>query len=78
MPLPVHAAVQVEAIRLERIHGHFRRRNRPRISASIPELKNVRTASAGEPTIGSPRRLKEVFITTGTPVRWRNSSIRRQ
>jgi len=37
------------------------------IKASTPELKNVRMASVGEDTIGSPRRLKEVFITTGTP-----------
>jgi len=40
---------------------------------SRPELKNVRIASVGVQTIGSPRRLKEVFITTGTPVRRPNS-----
>jgi hypothetical protein len=30
----------------------------------MPELKNVRIASVGVETIGSPRRLKDVFITT--------------
>src|SRR5579872_6787594 len=45
----------------------------PITSASRPELKNVRIASVGVQTIGSPRRLNDVFITTGTPVRWPNS-----
>ena len=47
-------------------------------SASIPELKNVRIASVGVCTMASPRKLKEVFITTGTPMRFPNSSISRQ
>ena len=42
----------------------------------MPELKKVRMASVGVQTIGSPRRLNEVFITTGTPVRLPNSWIR--
>src|SRR6266568_8409115 len=46
--------------------------------ASIPELKNVRTASVGVFTIASPRKLNDVFITTGTPVRFPNSLIRFQ
>src|ERR1700751_5173621 len=36
---------------------------------SIPEAKKVFNASDGLETIGSPRRLNEVLITTGTPVR---------
>ena len=57
---------------------HFSTRKGPITSASIPELKKVRTASAGELTIASPRRLNDVFITTGTPVRLPNSEIKRQ
>src|SRR6204780_2121321 len=48
------------------------------INASIPELKKVRTASVGVFTIASPRRLNEVFMMTGTPVRLPNSLIRFQ
>src|ERR1700746_3147193 len=50
----------------------------PTTNASMPEIKNVRTASVGVETIGSPRRLNDVFITTGTPVRLPNSRIKRQ
>ena len=42
------------------------------------EVAQVRTASVGVQTMGSPRRLNEVFMTTGTPVRLPNSSISRQ
>lgn len=44
----------------------------------MPELKKVRTASVGVHTIGSPRKLNEVFMMTGTPVRLPNSEINRQ
>src|SRR5467141_1861075 len=47
-------------------------------SSSIPELKNVRTASVGVFTIASPRKLNDVFMTTGTPVRFPNSLIKFQ
>ena len=50
----------------------------PMISASMPELKKVRMASVGVCTIASPRRLNEVFMITGTPVRFSNSSMSRQ
>ena len=39
----------------------------------MPELKKVRIASVGVQTMASPRRLNEVFMMTGTPVRWPNS-----
>ena len=32
-------------------------------------------ASLGEQTIGSPRTLKEVFMSTGTPVNLLNASM---
>ena len=35
-------------------------------------------ASVGVHTMASPRRLKEVFMITGTPVRLPNSLISRQ
>src|SRR5262245_54335464 len=57
--------------------AHFSTRKLPITSASIPELKNVRKASVGVCTIASPRRLKDVFMITGTPVVFPNSSIRR-
>ena len=38
------------------------------LKISMPELRKVFIAFCGELTIGSPRRLKEVFSTTGTPV----------
>src|SRR5205823_15118626 len=41
---------------------------------SMPEAKNVCSASDGLETIGSPRRLNEVLISTGTPVRRSNAS----
>ena len=44
----------------------------------MPELKNVRMASVGVFTIASPRRLNDVFMRTGTPVRLPNSLIRFQ
>src|SRR2546430_17505100 len=44
----------------------------------MPELKNVRIASVGVWTMASPRRLKDVFMMTGTLVRFSNSSISRQ
>ena len=47
-------------------------------SASIPELKKVRIASVGVLTIGSPRELNEVFMSTGTPVFLPNPLIRFQ
>ena len=56
---------------------HFSTRKLPRKRASIPELKKVRIASVGVWTMASPRRLKEVFMMTGTPVRLPNSSMRR-
>src|SRR5690349_21871431 len=59
------------------LHAHFSTRKLPITSASIPELKNVRKASVGVCTMASPRRLKDVFMTTGTPVILPNSSIRR-
>jgi len=33
----------------------------------MPELKKVPSASLGGGTMGSPRRLKEVFMVPGTP-----------
>src|SRR5260370_745850 len=44
----------------------------------MPELKNVRIASVGVCTMASPRKLNDVFMMTGTPVRFPNSSISRQ
>ena len=40
----------------------------------MPEAKKVFSASDGLDTIGSPRRLNEVLINTGTPVRRSNAS----
>ncbi len=57
------------------LSGHFSTRKLPMTNASIPELKNVRSASVGVWTIASPRRLNEVFMTTGTPDILPNSSI---
>jgi hypothetical protein len=57
---------------------HFTTRKPPITRASIPELKNVQIASVGVHTIASPRKLNEVFSSTGTPVRLPNSSIRCQ
>ena len=58
--------------------SYFAIRKLPITRTSIPELKNVQMASVGVHTIASPRRLNDVFITTGTPVRFPNSSITRQ
>ena len=57
--------------------SYFSTKKLPRTNASMPELKKVRIASVGVCTMASPRRLKEVFIITGTPVRLPNSSMRR-
>src|SRR3989339_525744 len=45
---------------------------------SMPEAKNVRSASLGLHTIGSPAILKLVLITTGTPVIFLKLSIKCQ
>ncbi len=60
-----------------RRRGHFSTRKWPMTSASIPEEKNVRIASVGVWTMASPRRLKLVFMMTGTPVIFPNSSMSR-
>src|SRR6267142_3683318 len=52
-------------------------RKRPSARCGRPERSNVSTASAGEPTSGSPWRLKEVFSTAPMPVRPSNSRITR-
>ena len=71
--------VGVPSLRQGLAHAfYFSTRKLPMMSASIPELKKVRMASVGVWTIASPRKLKEVFITTGTPVRLPNSSIKCQ
>src|SRR5690606_19296390 len=49
-------------------YSGLRTRNEFRTSMSIWLLLKVLKASSGEVTIGSPRRLNEVFSTTGTPV----------
>jgi hypothetical protein len=43
------------------LRAHFSTRKLPVTSESIPELKNVRTASVGVLTMASPRKLKDVF-----------------
>ena len=65
---PVYATADRRPNRV-RAAFYFSTTKLPMISASMPELKNVRMASVGELTMGSPRRLNEVFMTTGTPVR---------
>jgi len=53
------------------LQGHyFSTRKLPMTKASMPELKKVRTASVGVCTI-APRKLNEVIMITGTPVRSR-------
>ena len=47
--------------------------NFPITKASSLVLRNVRTASLGEQTIGSSASLKEVFNNTGHPVLFPNS-----
>ena len=49
----------------------------PKTKLSIPLFEKVFQALAGLPTIGSPRRLKLVFISTGTPVASQNFSTSR-
>ena len=59
---------------LAQLHGsdppgvRFSTTQSPRTSTSIPLRAKVASASAGVLTIGSPLRLKDVFISTGTPV----------
>src|SRR5580704_19572769 len=60
------------------LEDYFSTRKLPKNNTSIPELKKVRIASVGVFTIASPRRLNEVFMRTGTPVRLPNSLIRLQ
>src|SRR6185369_2007563 len=55
----------------------FEIRNRPSARCGSPERSKVSTASAGEPTSGSPCRLNEVFRTAPVPVRRSNSRITR-
>jgi hypothetical protein len=43
-------------------------------NASIPDLRNVTIASAGVQTIGS-LSLKDVLMTSGTPVRAKKQDI---
>ena len=74
---PAYATADRPPIRA-RAAFYFSTTKLPMISASMPELKNVRMASVGELTMGSPRRLKDVFMTTGTPVRRPNSLMSRQ
>ena len=59
------------------LRGHFSTRKLPMTRASMPELKKVRSASVGVFTMASPRKLKEVFMMTGTPLTAPNSSIKR-
>ncbi len=46
---------------------HFSTRKLPMTRESMPELKKVRNALVGVSTMASPRRLKELFMMTGTP-----------
>ena len=64
-------------LRCRQRRAHFSTRYEPMTRASIPELKKVRIASVGVWTMASPRRLKLVFMMTGTPVIFPNSSMRR-
>ena len=50
------------------LHRGFSSRNEPITRASSGEVQKHSTASRGVQTIGSPRVLNEVFISTGTPV----------
>src|SRR5579872_1826232 len=81
-PFPVeiksleNISVYGEMDRLQRPSGHaatcspvFSTRKSSSARQSMPEAKNVFSASDGLETIGSPRRLNEVLISTGTPVR---------
>lgn len=72
----IRSQIRTSARRL--LQTYFSTRKLPITRASIPELKNVRTASVGVFTMASPLRLNEVFMTTGTPVRLPNSLIRFQ
>src|SRR3954465_8552061 len=50
-------------------------RKSSRTTASIPETPMQERASTGEAMMGSPRTLKEVFTSSGQPVRrWKASS----
>ena len=55
----------------------FFTRNCPITSASMSDLAKVLSAFCGVVTIGSPRRLYEVFSSTGTPVASPNFSTTR-
>lgn len=57
------------------IQAGFSTRKLPSTRLSISLFEKVLKAFAGVVTIGSPRRLKEVFNTTGTPVAWPKRSI---
>src|SRR5258705_12808902 len=57
-------------------NSHLCRISRSITSASRPLRANVLMASPGVFTIGSPRRLNDVFITTGTPVARPNREIK--
>src|SRR5262249_41193856 len=50
----------------------------PATSVSIPQLRNVLTASSGLQTMGSPLTLKLVLSSIGTDVRFLNRSMSRQ
>jgi hypothetical protein len=54
----------------------FVSRKEPITSASSGDAQKASTASRGVQTIGSPRVLKEVFTSTGTPVRRSNALSR--
>src|SRR5579859_7806377 len=68
---------QEEKIVVPSVENHFSTRKLPMMSASIPDEKKVRMASVGVCTIASPRKLKLVFMMTGTPVIFPNSSMSR-
>ena len=68
---------QEEKIVVPSVKNYFSTRKLPMMSASIPDEKKVRMASVGVCTIASPRRLKLVFMMTGTPVIFPNSSMSR-
>src|ERR1700712_2136375 len=54
----------------------FNTTNDPITNASSGVLKNASIAAFGVHTIGSPRTLKDVLISTGTPFRLPNASSR--
>ncbi len=56
---------------------YFSTINEPMARASSPDVTNVRNASSGEQTMGSPFRLNDVLRTIGTPVLRLKLEIRR-